>query len=470
MRYKELLKRINDYELILPKTARKEMRVVGKVIASNLLVNAMEDEAIKQLSNVCCLPGVIEPVIALPDAHVGYGLPMGAVAAFDSESGIISSGLCGFDINCGINSIRTNLSYEEVKDKLNTLINELFNAIPCGVGSKGKLKLTPQELDSVLVNGAKWAVEHGYAIEEDLLQLEERGCMEGADPSLVSDTAKRRGLQQLGTLGAGNHFLELQKVTHIFDEIKAKEIGITEKNQVLIMLHSGSRGFGHQVASDYLRIQEQAVKRYNIWLPDRQLACAPVHSKEAQDYFKAMKCAVNYSFTNRLIMTHWIRKTFEKVFKKSWEELEIYTVYGLCHNVVKFEEHIINGLKKKVFVHRKGATRSFPEQTVLLAGSMGTASYILKGTEIAMKKTFGSSAHGAGRVMSRHAAIRRFFGQQIQKELANRNIVTKSPHPKSLAEEAPKAYKDIESVVETIHNLGISLKVVRMEPIGVLKG
>jgi len=293
--------------------------------------------------------------------------------------------------------------------------------------------------------------------------------MEGADPKKVSDLAKKRGGPQLGTLGAGNHFLEIQKVTDIYDN-KAKEWGITDKDQVLIMLHCGSRGFGHQVATDYLQIQEKAVQKYKIWLPDRQLACAPANSQEGKDYFTAMKCAVNYSFTNRLVMTQWIRETFEKIFNKDWESMDMHTIYGICHNVVKLEEHQLKGGKKKLFVHRKGATRSFPDQPVLLAGSMGTASYILKGTETAMQKTFGSSAHGAGRAMSRHGALRQFRGSEIQKELAKKGIVSKAPSPKSLAEEAPLAYKDVENVIASIHNSGISLKVVRMEPIGVLKG
>ncbi len=299
--------------------------------------------------------------------------------------------------------------------------------------------------------------------------MEENGKMQGADPNKVSDLAKKRGKPQLGTLGAGNHFLEIQKVSDIYDD-KAKEWGIRDKDQVLIMLHCGSRGFGHQVASDYLQIQEKAVQKYKIWLPDRQLACAPAKSQEGKDYFAAMKCAVNYSFTNRLVMTQWIRETFEKVFGKDWESMDMHSVYGICHNVVKLEEHKLKEGKKKIFVHRKGATRSFPDIPVLLAGSMGTASYILKGTETAMKKSFGSSAHGAGRAMSRHGALRQFRGNDIQRELAAKGIVSKATSPKSLAEEAPLAYKDVENVIASVHNSGISLKVCRVEPIGVLKG
>jgi len=395
---------------------------------------------------------------------------MGAVAAFDAEEGIISSGLCGFDINCGVNSIRTNLTYKEVQEKLKELIPALYNNVPVGVGSKGKLRLKAEELDEVLARGCEWAVEKGYGVKEDLKRIEEDGKMEGADASKVSDLAKKRGFPQLGTLGSGNHFLEVQKVSNIFDEHKAKEWGIKDKDQVLIMLHCGSRGLGHQVATDYLQIQEKAVEKYKIWLPDRQLACAPAKSKEAQDYFAAMKCAVNYSFTNRLVMTQWIRETFEKVFHKDWESMDMQTVWGLAHNVVKKETHIVEGKKKELYVHRKGSTRAFPDQPVLLAGSMGTASYILKGTEIAMQKTFGSSAHGAGRAMSRHGAINQFRGNEVIKELAAKGIIAKAPSPKSIAEEAPEAYKPIEDVIETTHGSGISLKVVRVEPMGVIKG
>jgi len=300
---KENLKKLNEFEWELDKTARKEMRVKAKIIANDKIMKAIEDEAITQLTNVTCLPGIIEPAIGLPDMHWGYGLPMGAVGAFDAEEGIISAGLCGFDINCGINLIRTNLTLKEVLEKQKELVSALFDKIPCGVGSKGKLRLTKEELNEVLLNGVNWAYDKGYATKKDIKNTEENGCMAGADSNKVSDLAKKRGGPQLGTLGAGNHFLEIQKVTDIFDTKKGKEWGVTDKDQILIMLHCGSRGFGHQVASDYLKIQEKAVKKYNIWLPDNQLACAPANSKEGQDFFAAMKCAVNYSFTNRAVMT-----------------------------------------------------------------------------------------------------------------------------------------------------------------------
>ena len=395
---------------------------------------------------------------------------MGAVAAFDAKDGVISSGLCGFDINCGINSIRTNLPHSEIQSKIKELIPALFKAVPCGVGSKGKLRLTDDQLESVMTDGVKWAVENGYGTKEDIKHLEENGCMKGADPSKVSDMARKRGKPQLGTLGAGNHFLEIQAVKEIYDKSIAKKWGVTGINQSLIMLHCGSRGFGHQVASDYLKIQEAAVDKYKIWLPDRQLACAPADSKEGQDYFSAMKCAVNYSFTNRLVMTQWIRETFEQVFKKSWEDMDMQTIYGLCHNVVKLEKHKVDKVNKEVYVHRKGATRSFPGDIALIAGSMGTSSFIMEGSQGSMDKTFGSSCHGAGRAMSRHAAISKFRAGEIQSQLRAIGVTAQSATAKGLAEEAPEAYKNVNDVIDSVHGAGISKKVIRMDPVGVLKG
>jgi len=395
---------------------------------------------------------------------------MGSVAAFDMEKGVISAGLCGFDINCGINLIRTNLSVKDIDEKKEELVKVLFKNIPCGVGSKGRLRLKEDELNEVLVKGINWALEKGYGCKEDVERIEEHGCMAGADSSKVSKLAKQRGLAQLGTLGAGNHFLEIEAIGEIYDKKTAEKWGIKEKNQVFIMLHCGSRGLGHQVATDYLKIQEEAVQKYGIKLADRQLACAPVNSQEGKDYFAAMVGAVNYSFTNRWIMTHWIRESFEQVFGKRWQEMDMYTLYGLCHNVVKKEEHIIDGKKKMVLVHRKGATRAFPGLPVLLPGSMGTASYILVGTEEAMTKSFGSSAHGAGRAMSRNKAISTFRGQEISKELFAKGIMAKATSWEVLAEEAPKAYKDVDAVVDSVEKSGISKKVAKMIPIAVVKG
>jgi len=476
------LRKINDFKWELPTSAREKMNVPGVVYASEKIMHDMEDDTLGQLINVACLPGIVKNAIMLPDGHFGYGLPMGAVGAFDSKEGIIASSLTGFDINCGIHMIKTNLTEKDVKPRIKELISALFKNIPCGVGSKGRLVLNNDQLDEVLVKGAKWAVENGYGTEDDLERMEEDGCMDGADITKVSDDAKKRGRPQLGTLGAGNHFLEVQAVDKIYDENTAKVFGTEKPGQVVIMLHCGSRGFGHQVASDYLKIHEKAAKKYGIWLPDPQLVCAPVNTQEGQDYFKAMKCAANYAFTNRLVMTHWIRETFEQIFHKKWEDMEMHTIYDFCHNICKLEEHEVDGKKKNLYVHRKGATRALPPghelvpkvyrnvgQPVLIAGSMGTASYILVGTEKA-SETFYSTCHGAGRAMSRTKAIRSFWGEDVRKGLEKKGIIAKSTHPKVLSEEAPDAYKDIDEVIRSVDGAGISRSVARMRPLGVAKG
>ncbi len=476
------MRKINDFKWELPTSAREKMNVPGVVYASEKIMHDMEDDTLGQLINVACLPGIVKNAIMLPDGHFGYGLPMGAVGAFDSKEGIIASSLTGFDINCGIHMIKTNLTEKDVKPRIKELISALFKNIPCGVGSKGRLVLNNDQLDEVLVKGAKWAVENGYGTEDDLERMEEDGCMDGADITKVSDDAKKRGRPQLGTLGAGNHFLEVQAVDKIYDENTAKVFGTEKPGQVVIMLHCGSRGFGHQVASDYLKIHEKAAKKYGIWLPDPQLVCAPVNTQEGQDYFKAMKCAANYAFTNRLVMTHWIRETFEQIFHKKWEDMEMHTIYDVCHNICKLEEHEVDGKKKNLYVHRKGATRALPPghelvpkvyrnvgQPVLIAGSMGTASYILVGTEKA-SETFYSTCHGAGRAMSRTKAIRSFWGEDVRKGLEKKGIIAKSTHPKVLSEEAPDAYKDIDEVIRSVDGAGISRSVARMRPLGVAKG
>lgn len=467
----------------ISKKTRKGMKVDAVFYGNSKILKQAEEDALAQLTNVACLPGIVEPVVGAPDLHWGYGLPMGAVGAFDDKSGVISSGCTGFDINCGIHMIRTSLTKKEVVPKIKELIDTLFRKVPCGVGAKGKLLLTKEQLDEVLKKGAKWAVENGYAVEADVEHMEEEGCLGGADPSKVSDMAKKRGLPQLGTLGAGNHFLEIQSVDEIYDKKTAAAFGLTGKEQVVIMLHCGSRGLGHQVASDYLKIHEQAAKKYGIKLPDPQLVCAPVDSKEGQDYFKAMKCAANYAFANRTIMTAWIRESFEQVFGKKWEQMHMDTIYDVCHNICKVEEHDINGKKRKLYVHRKGSTRALPPghplvpkayrnvgQPVLIAGSMGTASYILVGTKKGAE-SFYSTCHGAGRVMSRHKALKMFRGDKVQRNLLKtKNIYVKATHGKVIAEEAPGVYKDIDEVIESVHSAGISSKVARMIPLGVAKG
>ncbi len=407
---------------------------------------------------------------------------MGAVGAFDENEGVISSGCTGFDINCGVRMIKTNLTKEEVIQKARELTDELFYKVPCGVGSKGKLRVNDSQLNDVLISGAKWALDNEYAVPEDLKHMEEEGCIEGADPSTVSPMAKKRGSPQLGTLGAGNHYLEVQYIDQIYDEKTSKTFGIKEKNQVVIMLHCGSRGFGHEVASNYLKIHGQAAKKYNIKLPDQQLVCAPTTSKEGQDYFKAMKCAVNYAFCNRTVMTKWVREAFEKVFSSEWEKMEMDVVYDVCHNICKLEEHVVDGKKKNLYVHRKGATRALPAghnlvpsayadvgQPVLIGGSMGTASYVLVGKDKA-KETFYSSCHGAGRAMSRNEAISRFMKADIRGELARKGITSRATSKEVMAEEAPLAYKDVDAVIDSVDGAGISVKVARMKPIGVIKG
>ena len=373
------------------------------IIANKKVFEKIEPEAVSQLTNCAKLPGIVSPVCGMPDMHWGYGEPVGAVSAFDLEKGIISVGMVGFDINCGINLLKTNLTEEEIKPKMNELIEALFKKIPCGVGSKGKLRISDKELDKVLINGAEWCVKNGYGTKEDLENMEEHGKMEGANPEKISNAAKKRGKPQLGTLGAGNHFLEIQKVEEVYDE----KYGL-KKGDVCVMLHCGSRGLGHQIATDYLKIHNEASKKYNIKLPDPQLVCAPFNSKEGQDYYEAMKCAVNYAFANRLVMTQWIREVFTEFFGK---KISMPTIYGIAHNIAKVEEH----KGKKLIVHRKGATRSFPGTPAIIAGSMGTASYLLEGTKEAMEKTFGSTCHGAGRVMSRIKAIKSATGEEVKK-------------------------------------------------------
>lgn len=480
---REKIEKISDYKWRIPKSVREGMRVDAIIYANSKILNAVEDTAIEQLTNVACLPGVIEPVIGMPDMHWGYGLPMGAVGAFDKEKGIISAGCTGFDINCGVRMLRTNLKAEDIRDKLSNLIDALFRNVPCGVGSKGKLRLGSKEVSEVLTMGAGWAVKNGFGIESDLNYIEEYGCIKGGAPSKVSSEAFSRGAPQLGTLGGGNHFLEIQMVDEIYEPETAKAFGINFKGQVTIMVHCGSRGLGHQVATDYLKIHQDAASRYNITLPDPQLVCAPASSKEGQDYFSAMKCAANYAFCNRQIIAHWIRESFAETVGESWEQLEIHNVYDVCHNICKLERHNIGGREREVYVHRKGATSAFPTghpsipevyrktgQPVLIAGSMGTASYVLVGTELSEKEAFGSSCHGAGRAMSRHGAIKKYDGKTVRRELMEAGKQVRSTHSKILAEEAPGAYKDVDEVINSVHSAGVSKKVARVTPLAVAKG
>ena len=477
-----VLRKITDYKWELPKNYKRGMRVPAYFYINRKLMQILERDAVEQAANVATMPGIQKASLVMPDVHVGYGFPIGGVAAFDIEEGVVSPGGVGFDINCGVRLLRTNLTVDEVRPKIKELIDELFIAVPSGVGSEGRLRVSDRELDEIFVAGAKWAIENGYGYEEDLKHCEEGGAMPGAKPEVVSKKARDRGRPQLGTLGSGNHFLEVQYVDKIFNEKVAKKFGL-EEGQVTVMVHCGSRGLGHQVCSDFLEVLDRAVKKYNIWLPDRQLACAPIKSREGESYFAGMASSANYAWCNRQIITHWTRETFQKVFKMSEEDLGMELVYDVAHNIAKFEEHRVDGKKMKVCVHRKGATRAFGPghrdipsdykdvgQPVLIPGSMGTPSYVLVGTEKAMEETFGSTCHGSGRVMSRAAAKRRLKGSVVKERLQKKGIYVRATHGALLAEEAPEAYKLSDDVVDVVHRAGISLVVARLLPLGVAKG
>ena len=447
-----------------------------------LLEKMMTDRTIKQAINVSTIPGILQNVVVLPDGHEGYGFPVGGVAAMDAEEGMISPGGVGYDINCGVRLLRTNLKEEDVRPKLKDLVADLFSSIPSGVGSKGAIKLSNSQLDEVLVKGVPWAVDNGYGTKQDADVCEENGQMDNADPNKISEKARKRGAPQLGSLGSGNHFLEVQKVAEVHDEEAAKRFGI-KLGQVTILTHCGSRGFGHQVCSDYLRISEQAQKKYNISLPDRELACVPNSSEEGESYRKAMNAALNFAWSNRQMITHWTRKSFQRVLKQSESDLGMDLVYDVSHNIAKIEKHTINGEQKSVVVHRKGATRAFPAnkdevpkkyrdlgQPVFIPGSMGTASWILLGGPNSMNLTFGSTAHGAGRTMSRTKARKNYTESQVKKYLSDKGIVVKAMTRDGVVEETPQAYKDVDSIVNVSHELGIATKVAKLVPIGVIKG
>jgi tRNA-splicing ligase RtcB len=478
------LNKIDDYRWEIPKSYKPGMRVPGLVYADEAMLEVIrEEQSLEQVANVAFLPGIIGRSLAMPDIHWGYGFPIGGVAATKVSDGVISPGGVGYDINCGVRLLRTNLTEDEAKPKIKELVNALFHDIPSGLGSEGKIRVGEKEIDEVLVDGAHWAVKRGFGRLEDLEVTEETGRMKGAAPDKVSARAKKRGAPQSGTLGSGNHFLEVQILREIYDEVAANAMGVNRIGQVLLLIHTGSRGLGHQVCDDYLRIMEEAVRRYDISLPDRQLACAPVESKEGKDYFAAMACAANYAWANRQCITHWARESFVRVFGKNLEELGMQQVYDVAHNIAKIEEYTIDSQKLTVCVHRKGATRAFPAghkdipqrykevgQPVLIPGDMGRRSYIAIGTDKAMAETFGSTCHGAGRVQSRGAARRSLRGIDVANELRARGITVKADDMSSLAEEASQAYKDVTQVVEVTHQAGISRKVAMASPLGVIKG
>jgi len=478
------IKKISDYKWEIEKDEKYGMRVPGIVFADkNFLDNAVKERTLDQVINVATLPGIIKASFAMPDIHYGYGFPIGGVAAFGQEDGVISPGGVGFDISCGVRILRSNLSYEDIKGKLEEIMRILSYSVPKGVGGGGKIRLSESQLTELLKKGVNWAIKNGYGWEEDSLFIEEGGFMEGGNTDFISSSAMKRGLEQVGTLGSGNHFLEIQAVDEIYDK-KAADCMDLEEGGVTIMIHSGSRGFGHQVASDYLRVMQQASANYGIDLKDRQLACAPLNSEEGKRYYRAMICAVNYAMVNRQCLASWAREVLEKSFGKSQEKLGLNLIYDVSHNIAKIEEHNIDGAVKKVCVHRKGATRAFPPghrdipekykdigQPVIIPGDMGRYSYILAGTQKAMTESFGSTCHGAGRLMSRTKAKKVVQGSVLKKELfEKKGIIVMAGSMQGLAEEAPQAYKDVNEVVDIAHNAGISKKVARLRPLGVLKG
>ncbi|MFW9823538.1 MAG: RtcB family protein [Candidatus Thorarchaeota archaeon] len=466
------------------KIEKFQMRVPVKIYANSYILEKIKgDRTLDQISNVACLPGIQKHAIALSDAHQGYGFCIGGVAGTEAETGMISPGGVGYDINCGVRLLRTNLFLKDIRNVLPDLLENIFKNIPSGLGSKGKLNVNYSDLDKVLNHGVNWALDKDYAIEEDLKHLEENGCLKNADALLVSQKAKQRAIKQLGSLGSGNHFLEIQRVDEIYNHEIAKKLGIFEKNQINVMIHTGSRALGHQVCTDSLRNIEQAMKQYNIKVPDRELACVPADTPEAQNYLKQMACAANFGFTNRQLITHWLRESFQNSFKKDVDALDMHMIYGVCHNILKIEEHEVDGKRVKLNVHRKGATRAFPPQhpvlsqdymnigqPALIPGTMGSASYLCVGKPKAMDLSFGSTAHGSGRVMSRSKAVKRYWGTKVKEDLGKKGILVKSASMKVLAEESPGAYKDIDQVVQVSHDLGIVEKIVRLVPVGVVKG
>ena len=479
------IERLDEYRWRIPPDAKPGMRVPAIIFADDKLMEQIRhDLSLEQAANSAMLPGIVKAAYAMPDIHQGYGLPIGAVVAtHPDQGGVITPGGVGYDINCGVRLLRTDLTKPELLPHLRALVNGLFAAIPSGVGSQGKVRLTRENAREPLERGAGWAVGQGLGEPEDLVTAEASGCIPGADPDAVSPKAYERGRSQLGTLGSGNHFLEVGIVEKIYDEQAANVLGLFP-DQVTVLIHSGSRGFGHQVCTDYLATMERALRKYGIQLPDRQLACTPIHSDEAHAYLGAMRAAANYAWANRQCMTHWAREVFQKVFHKSPRDLGMWVIYDVAHNIAKLEEHEVDGKKVRLLVHRKGATRAFPPghpelperyrsigQPVLVPGDMGRASFVLVGTVGAMLETFGSTCHGAGRMLSRAAAIRAAKGRAIERELEDTyGVYVRATGRDSVKEEMPDAYKNVQDVVTVCHNAGISKMVAKLKPIGCIKG
>lgn len=477
------LKQISPYLWEIPKSFRSDMRVPARIYATRaLLEQALTDKSIEQLINATTLPGIVGHAIAMPDVHQGYGFPVGGVAATSLPDGVISPGAIGYDINCGVRLLASELDHEQIEPFLNDLATTLYKTCPSGVGEGGGFRLSDREMDDLLSNGALWCLQHGLASEEDIEHCEANGCLPGANPSKVSQHAKDRGRDQLGTLGAGNHFLEVDQVTAIYDEEAARAFGL-RLSQVVVLIHCGSRGLGHQVCTDHVRDFQKAVQRYNIQLPDRELVCAPLSSPEGEAYVGAMKAAANFAFANRQTLAALVRQSFEAVLAPAGLPFALRQVYDVAHNIGKIETHMVGGRQMQVCVHRKGATRAFPPghaeipagyravgQPVLVPGSMGTASYVLAGTADAMAQSFGSTCHGAGRMMSRTAAKKLVRGETLKQELNQRGIRVRAGSMSGLAEEAPLAYKPVEEVIEAVEGAGIARAVARLEPMAVIKG
>jgi len=475
------LQKLDDYRWLIPRGTKPGMLTDALIYADDgLMQDLLKDLSLEQAMNVAMLPGIVGRSLAMPDIHQGYGFPIGGVAAtLPDEGGVVSPGGVGFDINCGVRLLASTLTLDEVRPKLRELVNQLFRDVPCGAGQSGNVRVSHQELDRLLELGAAWMVEQGYGRPEDLETCEEGGTIDGADATTVSDHAKKRGLGQVGTLGSGNHFLEVQYVERVFEPEIAQVLGLYE-NEIVVLIHSGSRGLGHQVCTDYLREMDEGMRRYSISLPDRQLACVPVHSKEGQTYLSAMRASANFAWANRQGITHFTRQAFKRIFG---EQEELRVVYDVCHNIAKLERHRVEGRERKVMVHRKGATRAFPAgrpevpaiyrsfgQPVLIPGSMGTASYVLVGAEGAMAESFGTTCHGAGRVMSRTAAKKSTFAQHARQRLEEQGIIVRAETRDGISEEIPEAYKDVEAVINVVQHAGLSKRVARLKPMGVIKG
>ncbi len=462
------IKQTGNFSFEIDTSYKKSMRVPAKIFCSKSMLDQIkEDKSIEQITNVASLPGIVSNALAMPDVHEGFGFPIGGVAAFDLDEGVISPGGIGYDINCGVRLLATNVLVDDIKNEIEIINNAIFNKIPVGVGSCGNLKIKGKDLDKILEQGAKRAVDIGFGSIEDLSNIESNGVMNDADSRYVFEDAKKRGQDQLGTLGAGNHFIEIEKVEKIFDEEAASRFGIF-LGQAVILIHTGSRGLGHQIADDYIKLMLSSKETRLIDLPDRELSCAPFNSSIGREYFSAMSCAANFAWANRQVITHFIREIWQKIFGDKFGSLRV--VYDIAHNIAKIEEYKFKGESRKLLIHRKGATRAFPNLPLIIPGSMGTGAYLLIGAEEAMKKTFGSASHGAGRVLSRSKAKKIFKANDLIKRMKEKNVALNFGSYSGLTEEAPEAYKDVDQVVEVIEGLGIAKKVARFSTVSVIKG